>query len=377
MATMNKPLFDIEQADVQAVLTKYNPGEGMVWQQLFPLKATRRFDLKGLEGNEGIAVSAERVAFNTKAPFKTREVVGTWSGKLAKNAVAREKDEILINEYNDLKAIAAQSNDPQAANDLIDMVFDDVDFVNKAMDIKNEVDCLRIGSSGVMTFPEEIDGDTATADTINFNVPAENFVGAAAVWTTKDSSGNVTVNTNADGIADIIKAVDAIGAQGYPKPRYVYMDKSAWLALRAQKATAERLFPNAKNIAIYTQMVTLESVNSYMTQNGYPELRYHDSYARIEDKKGNKKVIKPWNENVIALCPEQNMGHTYWKTVPNVPNTEALQTQGSYYKLTQYSDVNPMVEVTMAEAYIQPVLENRRSTVFININNTSWNNGAR
>jgi len=374
---MNKPLFDIEQADVQIVLNNYIPGDGQAWQTLFPLKSTRKFDLKGLEGNEGIAVSAERISFNTRAPFKTREVVGTWSGKLAKNAVAREKDEILINEYNDLKAIAATSNDPQAANDLIDMVYDDVDFVNKAMDIKNEIDCLRIASSGVMTFPEEIDGENATADTINFNVPAGNFGGASTVWSTMDASGNVTINTKADGIGDIIAATDKIAKLGYPKPRFAYMDKSAWLALRAQEATATRLFPNAKNIAIYAQMVTLEAVNAYLAQNGYPEIRYTDSYARVEDKKGNKKVIKPWNENVVTLCPEVNLGHTYYKPVPNVPNVGALQTQGNYYKLTQYSDVNPMVEVTMAEAYIQPVLENKRSTVFININNTTWNNGAR
>ena len=364
---MNKPLFDISEQDMQIVLTKYVPGNGLAWAQLFPLKATRRFDLKGMEGNEGIAVSAERVAFNTKAPLKTRETVGTWSGKLAKIAVSRQKDEEDINDYNDLKAIAAQSNDPQAAADMVEMVYDDVDFVNNAMNQKQELDCLRIASSGVMTFPEEIDGENATADTINFNVPSENFRGAAVVWSDK---------ANADGLGDIIAAVDAIAATGYPKPRYCYMDKAAWLALRAQNATALRLFPNAKNIAVFAQAVTPEAINSYMVQNGYPEIRYTDSYVRVEDKKGNKTVIKPWNANVVTLCPEENLGHTYFKPVPTLANTEALQQQGAFYKLTVYSDVNPMLEVTMAEGYIQPVLENRRSTVFINVANTTWNNGA-
>ena len=374
---MNKPLFDIDRKDLQITLTHYKPGNGLAWATLFPLKSTRRFELKGLEGNEGIAVSAERVAFNTKAPLKTRETIGTWSGKLGKISVSRQKDEEDINDYNDLKAIAANADDQQAANDMLDMIYDDVEFCNNSMNIKNEIDCLRIASSGVMTFPEEIDGDNATADTINFNVPEDNFMGASKVWTVKGKAGAVEVNDEADPIGDIIRCTDAIAAKGYPRPRYAYMDKSAFLTLRSAKKTATRLYPNANNIVINNEMITLDSINSYMERNGYPVLRYTDSYARIEDKKGDKKVVKPWNENVVTLCPEVNLGYTYYKTVPMVKNTEAMQEQGAFYKLTCYSDLNPMLEVTMAEAYIQPVLVNRRSTVFLNINATTWNKGVR
>ena len=69
------------------------------------------------------------------------------------------------------------------------------------------------------------------------------------------------------------------------------------------------------------------------------------------------------------------LGWTYYKPVPNVPNTEALQQQASYYKMTRYSDLNPMLEVTMAEAYVQPGLINRASLVFINTTNANWNSG--
>ena len=82
MADMNKPLFDIDQPGMQVAVNSYKPGKGLAWAQLFPLKYTPKFDLKGLEGNEGIPVAADRVAFNTKAPKKTRKTVGTWSGKL-------------------------------------------------------------------------------------------------------------------------------------------------------------------------------------------------------------------------------------------------------------------------------------------------------
>lgn len=378
MGSLNKPLFDLERADLEVVVNKYQPGTGLAWQTLFPLKYTRRFDLKGLEGNEGIAVSADRVAFNVKAPLKTREKVGTWNGKLSKIAVSREKDEEQINDYNDLKALAAQSQNAQDAAELVDMVYDDVDFCNKAMDIKNEIDALRIACSGRQTFTPEIDGENATADEINFNVPEENYQGVAAAWTTTDGSGNVTINANADGIADIIAAQDKIAKTGLPKPMFAIMEKQTFDALKAQKATANRLYPQAKSLALITEdMVNISNINAYMQQNGYPQIVVLDSYARIEGKDGSYNVIKPWNPNVVTLAPTLQLGWTYYKPVPEVQNVDAMQVQGKFYKLTVYSELNPMLEVTMAEAYIQPALINRRSTIFMNANNTAWNGGER
>lgn len=144
---MNKPLFDIDQSGMQVAVNSYKPGNGLAWRTLFPLKFSPKFDLKGLEGNEGIPVSADRVAFNTKAPKKTRKTVGSWSGKLSKIAVSREKDEIEINEYNDLQTLAAaNTEDAATARYLVDLVYDDLDFCNNAMDYKVEIDAMRIGS---------------------------------------------------------------------------------------------------------------------------------------------------------------------------------------------------------------------------------------
>jgi hypothetical protein len=58
-----------------------------------------------------------------------------------------------------------------------------------------------------------------------------------------------------------------------------------------------------------------------------------------------------------------------------VAETAALQAQAKYYKITRYSELNPMLEVTMAEAYVQAGLINRRSLVFMNTANTKWANG--
>lgn len=364
---MNKPFFDIDIAGMQVAVNSYKPGNGLAWRQLFPLKYTPKFDLKGLEGNEGIPVAADRVAFNTKAPKKTRKTIGSWSGKLGKFAVSREKDEIEINEYNDLVTLAAaNTEDAATARYLVDMVYDDLDFCNKAMDYKVELDAMRIGSSGVQTFSKSIDGDMATEDVINFNVPPENFGGVKIAWSDAE---------NADGLKDIADWQAKIAKKGTNKPMYAFIEKAKFDELCAQKATARKLFPRYDQALVTADMVSIDTINSYMRGKGFPQILILDTYATIEHKDGTHETVKPWNENVVVLAPSTQLGWTYYKPVPNVANTDALQTQASYYKMTRYSDLNPMLEVTMAEAYIQPALINRASLVFINTANTTWNNG--
>ena len=365
---MNKPLFDLDQPSMQAQVNSYKPGNGLAWGQLFPLKFTPRFDIKGIEGNEGIPVSADRVAFNVKAPKKTRKTVGSWSGKLGKIAISREKDELEINEYEDLKTIAAANTEDRAtAEYLVEMVYNDLDFCNDGMNYKVEADALRIGSSGKHTFPATIDGDNATEDVINFNIPDGNFKGVATAWSTA---------ATADGLKDIADAQDYIAKKGLRKPLYAIMEKSKFEELVKQASVAKRLFPRADQSLITADMITLDSINSYMRGKGYPQILVIDSYVTIEDKNGNKSTIKPWNEKVVTLSPTVQLGYTYYKPVPIIKDSAAMQQQASFYKMTRYSDLNPMLEVTMAEAYVQPALINRASLVFLNTTKATWNSGS-
>ncbi len=368
MGNMNAPLFDLDRPGMQATVNSYKPGKGLAWQTLFPLKYTPKFDLKGIEGDEGIPVSADRVAFNTKAPLKTRKTVGSWSGKLGKISISRDKDETKINEYEDLKVIAAaNTEDTATARYLVDMVYNDVDFCNDGMNYRVELDALRIGSSGKQVLSKKLDGDMATEDTINFNVPSENFVGVAVAWSDAE---------NADGLKDIANAQEIIGKKGLRKPRYAIMEKEKFSQLRAQKKVARRLYPSTSDLSLVTtEMVTLERINNYMRQEGYPEILYIDSYVTVEQKDGSQETLKPWNVNVVTLSPTVQLGWTYWKRVPLAKNTEAYQVYGSFYKLTVYSDVNPQTETTLTEAYVQPGLINRASLVFINTTKTEWKDG--
>lgn len=366
---MEKPIFDLKIVDLQLEVNSYIPGRGLAWLMLFPLKYTPRFDIVGLEGDEGIPVSADKVAFSTKAPLKTRKTVGKWSGKLAKIAISKEKDEMEINEYAELKVLAQNNNDKAMAQYLVDMVYDDVKACNEGVDYKVEIDAMRIGSRGLHTFPAAIEGEMATTDVINFNVPDENFSGVAVKWSDA---------TNADGIADIVKMQKAIVKEGKLKPMYAFMEDSTFELMIAQAKTLKRvasILVNATGMAS-SEVLSLESVNAYMRKKGYPQFLVLDTRAKIEDKTGKQTNIKPWNEKVVTLSPVPQLGWTYFKPVPMVPNTAAMQAQGAFAKTTVYSETNPMKEVTLTEAYVQPGLINRKSLAFINIDNTTDFNGG-
>lgn len=368
MGQMNKPLFDLLPADLQLEVNSYKPGAGLIWPVLFPLKYTPRFDLKGIEGEEGIPVSADRVAFNTKAPIKTRKTIGSWSGKLGKIAISKVKDEVAINEYRDLSVIStANPEDKATAKYLVDMVYDDVKACNDGVDYKVEIDALRIGSRGQHTFPADIEGDMATEDVINFNVPEENFVGVAKAWS----------DTTADGIGDIAKEQKRIAKKGLKKPLFAIIESAKFEELLSQEKTVKRVASIVVNATGLTssEVLSVENVNAYMRKKGYPQFLVIDSYATIEGKDGKQTTIKPWNEKIVALSPAPQLGYTYYKPVPTIQNTDALQAQGKYAKTTVYSELNPMVEVTMAEAYVQPGLINRASLVFINTTGTTFNEG--
>lgn len=373
MAEMNKPIFDIDQPSMQAEIESYEVGAGRVWPTFFPLRPTSKFDIKSLAGKEGVPISADKIAFNVKAPVKTRKTVGSWSGKLGKVAISRNQDEEVINEYNDLQAIVnalPEGSDNSAKQELVDMIYDDIAFVNEGMDTKIEVDACRIGSSGIQDYPAVIDGDNATQDIINFNVPAANFNGVPVVWSN---------HKDADGISDIANRYKAMRALGKTL-RYAIMEQEAFEHLCAQEATMKKLSGynalTGKSLILTQNSVTLEAVNAFMRSQGYPTIVVIETEAGIEGADGEVTTIKPWRPNVVTLAPSLQLGWTYWKTVPRVQNTEALQTYGSFYKVTRYSEVNPMLEVTLAEAYVQCVLINRNTVNFLNTAYvTTWNNG--
>ena len=336
----------------------------------FPLQFTRTFDIKTLEGQETLPVIAETVAFDTPAPKKKRKTIGAWSGELNKIAISREKNERTIVEMQNAQYLAERNEDRQAMSSIINDIYDDTDFVVKGINSKVENDALFIGSHGFKSFDAKIDGKGATTqDRINFNIPDEHLFGTDAKW---DST-----NT-ADGIGDILKLMKACEDEDLNSLTVAFISNRKLTELLNQKATKERLATDLTVLAGRSKYstFTLADLNTYMQKMGYPTFEVINRRVVAEQPNGESNVIRPWNDNVVLLAPTMQLGRTYYTTVPQIANTDAQQSYGNFYKARRYGVVNPMLDVTLAEAYVQPALTNRKNLFYLNTNNSNWDEGA-
>lgn len=369
MGQICKPILDVDTASLNYELTTNTLGKNYFFRQFFPLKEVSRFTVKTIEGGDDIPVAARRVSFNAKNPLFTRKTVGKNELKLGKYAASRDMDEIQIQEYRDLKAIASASNNPAAANEMVDIAYNDVRFCERAIPAKIEADALGIASLGKQTFNSQYEGDMVTEDEIDFNVPASNFGGVTVAWSDEK---------NADGLADLMAWQDKIASTGEEAPKYAIMEKKAFRQLCAQEKTAKRLFPASKVLDVFsTGMVDLTAINNYMDGKGYPHILVIDSWVGFEDLEGHVTRIKPWNENVVTLAPTTQLGYTYWKRkhIEEAEDKVSIESQGEFYNVTIIGERNPDKVTTSAEAYAQVGLINRRSTVFMNTTKSEWNEG--
>ena len=348
MADMRKPLFDLSQVDMQAELNSYMPGSGLAWPALFPLKYTPSLDIKSIEADEGIPVSADVVAFNSKAPQKTRKTVGSWSGQIAKVAISRVKDEKDIKSYNMLASYASTSGN--------------------GINYRNEDLALQIGSKAALVLNTTNNNDVVTQETLNWNIPANHKVGVTNKWSVPASS---------DPLKDIIDGAKAIKKEGLARPAYAIMEQEAFENLMRSEKTIKKVASvvlSATGLA-NEDSISLEMVNAYMRSKGYPQIAVIDSYNKQEARDGKQTTYKAWAENVVVLSPSLQLGWTWWSDVPQVDDTAALQAYRDNVKITRFSRLDPMEEVTVAEAYIMPALINRSSLYYINTENSTWNDG--
>ena len=267
-----------------------------------------------------------------------------------------------------LASYASTSGNPNVARQIVDMVFEDVEFCYNGINYRNEDMALQIGSKAALVLNTTNNNDVVTQKTLNWNIPDSHKVGVTNKWSVPASS---------DPLKDIIDGAKAIKKEGNARPAYAIMEQAAFENLLMSEKTIKRVASvvlSATGLA-NEDSISLEMVNAYMRSKGYPQIAVIDSYNKQEARDGKQTTYKAWAENVVVLSPTLQLGWTWWSDVPQVEDTAALQAYRDNVKITRFSRLDPMEEVTLAEAYIMPALINRSSLYYINTENPSWNDG--
>ncbi len=127
---MNKTLMQgLNEKDMQGVINTYDL-KPFYFPTLFPLKPNNTLSWKALTAQAGLKIAADVVSRNASIPRKIREAISRIQGDIPKIAVAREMDEIQLNEYDIAVALASGQQDLMA---LVEFWAEDMGFCWQAV----------------------------------------------------------------------------------------------------------------------------------------------------------------------------------------------------------------------------------------------------
>lgn len=303
-------------------------------------------------------VAADMVALDSPLPVKKRDSIATSNGKLPKVGMMKKKDESDINTLNIMKAqysmLASSSDESQkAAADslrqrIIQRFADDAVYCSVGIDEKNEANFLTAWSEGVLAV-EDAD-NTGTAIRIDYGYdkfPGNHFGVETKGHISRDDIERVISAANDNGVS-IAKIAISLST-------YRQLKKERW---------ARELVADDKQIA-YTQDSSLPVPNSDSFDSAFAS-EFGISFLKIDrtitfEKNGIRIPKKPFNPNRLVFYTSDDVGSLVWATLAEATNPVAgvkYTTIDDYKLIAEFSQTNPLVEMTTGQSFVLPVIEN-------------------
>jgi hypothetical protein len=330
------------------------------WQKFFPLKPTISLTWESLSGSGGAPVMADVIEYNASAPIKTRRIVSKASGDIPKIAVKRKMDEKDYNDYLYYKAMAG-TDAMKAA--LLDLIFDDVEFVWTGVQARTEFLALQALSCGAVKLTIENNNGIVTIADVDFGVPSGHKTAVTTVWSDANSSTP---------IADIRTKMADIKADG----QYILMDEGTWFYMIAT-AEVRDAYSFYQGIATGRIAVpALDMVNNMLTAERLPSILIVNSVARFENRDHVLSSVTPWNAGYVAFIPTLEVGNVKHAPIAE-ENAETVKKISIGYKrdhvfINKWSELEPFGEFTKGQANAFPVFNDVESIYHLLTSDTSW-----
>lgn len=361
---MKKTLINgLNEKGLQAYLNRLDTTD-FYYPTLFPNKFTPTLTWKALAGEQGIPVAADVIAFDSRAPRKTREIVEKLQGDIPKIAIARDKTESELNEYFALQQFAQTT---EGANALLDWAFNDVDFCFRGVNARLEWIALQAISQGVVSLNKTNNAGIVTETEVDFLIPAAQKSGVSVPWTTTATAKPIT------NIKAIAKAAKAAG-----KPvKYIFMNQTtfdnftataeviAFAATWLQKATSTSTAP------------LLDDVNAALDRAKLPQIRVIDTYVSIEINSVRTNV-NPFADNVAIFVPDAVVGNTFYAPLADDQVTEsvAIKAKRGITLVKKFAIEEPLTECTVGMANAFPALGVAGRMWMVDTKNATWLKGV-
>lgn len=343
-------IADLKEKDMQVVVNTYNLNE-YYYPTLFPLKFTPTLTWKSLIADIGARVMADVVSFDSKAPRKSREVVGKATGDIPKISIGRDKTETEMNEYRTLLYYANTTEGSQA---IMDWIYDDIEFCFNGVNNRLEWLALRAASTGKFSMTKDNNAGIVTAVDVDFLIPDGNKSGTGT--DPLITAANAATSKPITKVKAIVKLAKAKGFKF--KVIYTTLDTVDNILISAE--TTKLVAPWLVQATNLQQSPTMDALNSYMSQNGLPVFKVIDSTLTYEDKANKRTVLEPWEPGVMLFSENITLGNTWWSGLSDdlVTSDQSIKVKRGHILIKKFANPEPLMESTVAMANAFPSLGN-------------------
>jgi len=343
---MNKTIFDTfnkKNATAYMNTKVYTP---RIFPALFPVKSVAVLSYETIIGSNSRPVAADVIAYDSKAPRKTRKVLSKLKGEIPQIAIAREMSTVQLNKYNELMAFAAMGRDG-AESQMIDMIYDDVDFCIDGDYARQEWLCLQAASAFEIALTAANNDGVITEDNIDFQLPAANkrkvkSASSNRAWTT----ANITTATPFTDIDVIVETFLPLGLTF----QNILIERSVFVVVKKCSEVKQAIWNDSATVRI----PTLAQVNEYMAAQGLPTFIIINSYVDIEDAAGDKTTTNCWNTDYTTFIPNTNLGNVLSGPVAEYESKLLKDSGATIVKnndgivLQKWANMEPLTENTKA-----------------------------
>ena len=352
-------LSEVNKKNLEAYLKKTQYGK-FYWPTFFPIKGTPLLTYETLIGEEGARIAADVVAYDTEAPLKSRRIISKLTGAIPAIRVKRKMKETDLNTYNILKAQAKGSDQ----SSLLDLVFNDVDFVVNAVNARLEWLVLQAMSYGAVSLSAANNNGMVTENAIDFQVPTANKDGVAVTWSTGATSTPLT---------DIRAVVDTADAAG-TKLEYILMRRADFNKMKVStELLSEVSFYLTARTSI-TKAPNLQVMNEFLSAEGLPKIILVEQSIGIENDDNAISYVNPWKAGYITYIPQSQLGRTLAGPIAEETNPpkQIIQAKKGSILVSKYSQVDPVAEMTKGELNAFPSWNTVDYCYLQNVEATSW-----
>jgi len=355
-------LKELTKANIEAYVNRQRELflKKLYWQSFFPLKYTTQLTWESLTGSGGNPVMADVIEYNASAPLKSRRVVTKTTGDIPKLALKRQMDEKDMNDYNILKALAAGN---ASRNDLLDIVFNDIDFCYSGVMARTEYLAMQALSYGEISLTTSNNNGIITEVDCDFGIPSGNKTAASQIWSV--ASGFP--------MTDIQTMQDNTSASGY-SVKYMVMDRAAYksLTLSTQvqdswavtRNTTTRVAPN------------LTDLNNLLESRMLPQIIIVDSNVRFENDQHALSHIAAWKTGYVTFIPDIKVGNVLHGPIAEETSEsvskKAIQVKRDHVLLSKWSELEPFGEFTKGTANAFPRFTDVDSIFILKVDAVAW-----